>query len=104
MRCTPGEFQRPRRLSILDALTAGLFVAYLISLPPHLVHHLFDEEQGRPDCPLLALSHQSSKLQSADPPSLNLPAPTDVLCVPCPRAVPPAPDLPATQSRAPPRA
>ena len=91
------------RLSrVLGVPTAGLFVAYLIALSPHLVHHLFDQEHGVPACPYLAQSQQNPGLQP-DPPSLTPPG--QVATVPTlPRgALLSAPDLTLSDPRAPPR-
>lgn len=65
-------------LAPVGALTAGLFLAYLITLPPHLVHHLFDEDQGRAACPYFAQSQHSPELRT-DPPTLTPPIPGETL-------------------------
>lgn len=87
---------------LLGALTTGLFVAYLVALSPHLVHHLFDEDHGRPVCPHLAQSQQNPELQP-DPPTLPLPSRTETIKAPLPQASPRSPDLPLKHPRAPPR-
>lgn len=91
---------RLRRL--VGLLTAGLFAAYLLALPPHLVHHLFDEDHGQPECPLLAQSQQNPELQP-DPPTLPLPSRTNTIESPLPGASPRLPDLALKHPRAPPR-
>ncbi len=90
------------RSPTVGGLTAALFATYLIALPPHLVHHLFDEDQGRPECPLLAQSQQNPELQP-DPPILPLPSRTDTVELLLPEASPRAPNLPLKHPRAPPR-
>ena len=90
------------RLTTVGVLTAGLFLAYLIALPPHLVHHFFDEDQGRPACPYLAQSQETPELQT-DPPTLTPPIPTESLHALFPGASPPSSNLAPSQSRAPPR-
>ncbi len=86
---------------IVGALTAGLFLAYLIALPPHLVHHLFNEDQGRTVCPLLAQNQQTPGLQT-DPLTLIPLSPTEILNPPLSTASLPSPDLPVSRPRAPP--
>ncbi|MBI1893022.1 MAG: hypothetical protein HYS14_02765 [Candidatus Rokubacteria bacterium] len=88
--------------SALRALAAAVFLVYLFALPPHLVHHLFDEDQGHLTCPYLAHSQHSPGIQT-DPFTLSppgsaeahqgLPSPV-LLC---------SDDLTAGNPRAPPR-
>src|SRR5574337_303916 len=82
-------------------LTAGLFVAYLIALPPHLVHHLFEEDHSHPACPYLATSQHTPGAE-ASPPSLPLPAEAAAVETPSASAWLPAPVLPVYFPRAPP--
>ncbi len=86
---------------IVGALTAGLFLAYLIALPPHLVHHFFDEDQGRTVCPLLAQSQETPGLQT-DPLTLIPLSPTEIIHPSLSAASLPSPDLPVGRPRAPP--
>lgn len=86
---------------LLGALTAGLFVAYLVALSPHLVHHLFDEDHGRPVCPHLAQSQQTPELQP-DPPHLIPPIQIATVQVLSPGVSLPSPVLALSHSRAPP--
>ena len=90
-------------LTAVGALTAGLFLAYLIALPPHLVHHLFDEDHGRPACPHLAQSQQSPELQP-DPLTLTAPILIETFHALIPERSLPSADLLVGHSRAPPRA
>jgi hypothetical protein len=43
----------------VSLLAAGFFLAYLIAVSPHLVHHAFEDHQTRPTCPLLIQSQQT---------------------------------------------
>ena len=95
-------FRGSGRFTMAGALTAGLFLTYLIALPPHLVHHFFDEDQGRQACPLLAQSQHIPELQT-DLPALIPPVPTESLHSLFPGASLPSPNLTPSQSRAPPR-
>jgi len=79
----------------------GLFLAYLISLPPHLVHHLFEEDAGHPECPLLAQSQQTAAIQ-ADPPVLTPPTTAEILEACSPGTSLPTADLTVSHPRAPP--
>ena len=90
------RFQR-----FLAGLTVGLFSVYLLALAPHLVHHLFTDDHGRPACPYLAQSQQNPELQP-DPPALPLPSRTVTIEVPLPEASPRSPALPLKHPRAPP--
>lgn len=83
------------------AFTAALFAAYLISLSPHLVHHLFDEDQDHPTCPYFALSQQNSALQP-DPPIPVPPAQTAACHDQLPAASLPFSDRSVVNPRAPP--
>lgn len=56
-------------------LTAGLFLAYLIALPPHLVHHLFDGEPDHETCSYLNQSQHMPGLQ------LGLPTLSPPVCL-----------------------
>lgn len=91
-----------RWLTAVGTLTAGLFLAYLIALPPHLVHHLFDEDHGRPACSHLAQSQQTPELQP-DPPTLIAPILIETLHALIPESSLPSADLVVGHSRAPPR-
>jgi hypothetical protein len=90
------------RLTALASLTAGLFVTYLVALSPHLVHHLFDENQGHPACPHLAQSQQTPELPS-DPPALDPPVQSEPVQLFLASASLPSPDLTGSHPRAPPR-
>ena len=88
---------RRRALALLVAL---LFTGYLAELAPHLVHHLFDEEEAAaPACPFFAQPNDGPV--ACEPPSTL--APTPVVVAPPP---PPAAPRPArlTGSAARPRA
>ncbi len=87
---------------LLGALTVGLFAAYLVALPPHLVHHLFEENHGQHECPLLAQSQQTPELQT-DPPALTPPIQIGTVQVLSPGVSLPSPALALSHSRAPPR-
>lgn len=91
------------RLAVLTVFALGLLLAYVVALPPHLVHHLLDDdEHGQPHCPHLAQSQQTPEAQ-ADPPVLLPPS-----AAPLPDVLPavadalPTPDRSAESPRAPP--
>lgn len=65
-----------RRLSPVGALTAALFLAYFVALPPHLAHHIADQDHSRPACPHLAQSQHTPAVQ-CDSPTLAPPIPTE---------------------------
>lgn len=90
-----------RRLRTLGALIVGFFLAYLISLPPHLVHHLFEEDAGHPECPLLAQSQQTPVIQAV-PPVLAPLSPAEILEVSLLRVSLPSAVLTISYPRAPP--
>lgn len=90
------------RGTLAAVLTAGLFLTYLIGLAPHLVHHLFDEAQGRPACPHLAQSQQTPEW-GTEPPALAPPAEAELLPVHRPEPHRLALDLTHPHPRAPPR-
>lgn len=63
------------RLAVLTVAVTGLLVAYLVSVPPHLVHHLFDGDgHGQPRCPHLAQSQLSPEVRAEPSATLPLPA------------------------------
>ena|SRR3990170_6939745 len=87
---------------IVRALTAGVFLAYLVVVSPHLVHHLFDDDHAGPPCPHLLQSQQTPGIEAASlvfsPPGEAAPVDpvlTGSSCV--------SPDLVVIHSRAPPR-
>jgi hypothetical protein len=91
---------RGRRPTVWLAL--ALFSLYLVAVPPHLVHHLFDQDHGRlGGCPHLAQSQHTPELQP-DLPGLARPAPAEILSAPRPGPTPPTVDLAAHLARAPP--
>ncbi len=92
---------RHRLGKLLGALTAALFAAYLVALPPHLVHHLFDENHGRPACPHLTQSQHTPELQP-DPPTLTPPVQIATVQVLSPGVSLPSANLPLSRPRAPP--
>lgn len=87
---------------MVGALTAGLVLAYLIALPPHLVHHLFDDAPGGLACSYLAHSQQTPELQS-DPATLTPPTPTESFHAVVTGSCLTLPDLSVSYPRAPPR-
>jgi len=92
--------RRSNRL-ITAGFTAGLFLAYLIALPPHLVHHLFDDEHDHESCSYLTQSQHTPGLQFGLP-TLSPPAcPKILTLVPLP-LLPPSADLTVGYPRAPP--
>lgn len=93
---------RSRRWGIGSVLAAGLFLAYLVALPPHLVHHAFDGDHGHPACPHLALSQHETALQP-DAPTLAPAVESDAVHVLASRDPAPAFDPGIAPSRAPPR-
>ena len=64
------RISRARMFSLLSAFVACLLAGYLVTLTPHLVHHLFDGDDAQPRCPLLVQSDHTPQL-STDPPSLT---------------------------------
>jgi len=101
----PPMDQRARGLTgrwrAVSAVTAGLFLAYLVTISPHLVHHLFDQDHGRPACPHLAQS-QNTPAVEASPVILTLPSPTEIITVSLPGILTPSPEVRASTPRAPP--
>lgn len=95
------RFLHSWRFTTVGALTLTLFAAYLITLPPHLVHHLFDGDHSQPECPLLAQSQQTPVIQ-ADPPFLTPLSPAEMLEGSLPQASLPAVELTVQHCRAPP--
>lgn len=87
--------------AVTAALTVGFVLAYLIALPPHLVHHIFDEDHGQPPCAHLAQSQHAPELQP-DPPSLTPPSPAEPCRVPVAITGLPSPEPTAGHPRAPP--
>ncbi len=85
----------------VGGLAAALFTAYLVALPPHLVHHLFDEDRGRPNCPHLVQSQQIPELLP-DSPGLPPPLPAEAFDAPAPALSFPALPLAVVHPRAPP--
>ena len=61
--------RRRRTLSLLSLLLAGALAGYVVTLTPHLVHHLFDGDETQPRCPLLVQSEHTPQVVT-DPPSL----------------------------------
>ena len=61
---------RARTFSVLSALVACFLAGYLVTLTPHLVHHLFEGDEDQPRCPVLVQSEHTPQL-SNDPPSLT---------------------------------
>ncbi len=99
---TLGRLGATWRLRAGGGLVAALFVAYLIELSPHLVHHLFDEDHAPPACSHLAQSQHNPALQ-ADPPALIHLVPTETVEVPLAGGPLPSPALSSGHCRAPPR-
>jgi hypothetical protein len=61
MERQPGKGRMPRRHTAqVSILVAGFLLVYLIAVSPHLVHHAFEKNEGRPACPLLIQSHQTT--------------------------------------------
>ena len=85
----------------MGALTAGFFLAYLVVLPPHLVHHLFDKYQESPTCLYLAQSQNTPWLET-DGVTLPLPIQTGTLSELLSSAFVPSPALTNSHQRAPP--
>jgi hypothetical protein len=97
-----GWSSRPRQ-AVLTVFALGLLVTYVVSVPPHLVHHLFDgDEHGHPRCPHLAQSQQTPELQADPPPRLLPPAAPAADVLPVVADALPTPDHSAESPRAPP--
>lgn len=93
---------RGRRARVfIRAVTAGCFLAYLLALSPHLVHHLLEESRDQGYCPHFALSQQTPEAQM-DPPALLPPDPARASAACLTRLVLLVRDLPARHPRAPP--
>jgi hypothetical protein len=58
------------RAGFVRLLTAGCFCAYLVAASPHLVHHAFEKDHGRPSCPFLLASQQGTSDPPHNPPPL----------------------------------
>lgn len=86
---------------LVATLTAGVFLAYIITASPHLAHHLFDEDHVSQPCPQLALSHQAPGVD-VERITLACPALTDTLGPVPVRSPGLAPDLHPSRPRAPP--
>lgn len=98
-----GRCARPK-LAVLTVAALGLLLAYLVSVPPHLVHHLFDgDDHGRPPCPHLAHGQQAPGIPAGAPAVVPSPAPAGAVLAALPGARPGA-DRPAERPRAPPLA
>ena len=89
------------RWRVVSAVAAGLFLAYLVTLSPHLAHHLFGQDHGRPACPHLAQS-QNTPVVEESPVTLTLPSPTQIVLASAPQASPPPAEIQASNPRAPP--
>ena len=59
------------RFSLLSAFVACVFAGYLVTLTPHLVHHLFDGDHDQPRCPHLAQSEHTPEAGADPGPSLS---------------------------------
>jgi hypothetical protein len=89
------------RSRLTGVLAAILFASYLVELAPHLVHHVFDEDDVAPTCPFVAPASDSP---IAAAPSSAL-APCDAWTAAAPPGALPlraGPATPAARSRAPP--
>lgn len=86
---------------LVSGAVTGLFLAYLVTLSPHLVHHLFDQDHGRPACPHLAQSQNTPALE-ASPVTLTLPNPTEIVLAFAPQVSPAPAEIQASGPRAPP--
>ena len=91
---TPGWYPLALSMMLVRALVLLHFVAYLVTLPPHLVHHLFEHSTAETDDCAFAVAaerhHAAPTLVVALPPALGL-----VSAV--------APDTDARQTARPPR-
>lgn len=92
------------RLAVLTLFALGLLLVYVVALPPHLVHHLLDDDaHGQPQCHHLAQSQQTPEAQADQPGLLQPPS-----AAPLPDVLPavadalPTPDRSAESPRAPP--
>ena len=100
---TAGENLR-RRSATVSLLAAAFLLVYLVAVSPHLVHHLFEENHGRPTCPLLIQSQQTTAELQPDPPMVGPPNLKGTLADQEPTRVLPGPTAHASQPRAPPHA
>ena len=95
------SISRARTFSLFTAFVACLFAGYLVALTPHLVHHLFDDDQDQTSCPYLAQSQHTPPAGSDPAPALALIAIGHVAALPDPTALPFA-ERTTVPSRAPP--
>lgn len=92
------------RLAVSAVFALGLLLAYLVALPPHLVHHVFehDDEHGQAQCPHLATSQQTADAQVDLPASFAVPHTAAALVAPAVSELPPVTARSAENPRAPP--
>jgi hypothetical protein len=97
-RGSPGP-SLPRRGAGL--LFAGLFVAFLVSQAPHLVHHFFEPQLVQDECPFAASGERTGGLE-AQPTAVVTLAPVSTPAITA--APPAAPSVvpAASRGRAPP--
>jgi hypothetical protein len=91
-----------RHAGLVLALTVCGFFAYLIAVAPHLVHHAFETDHGRPTCPLLLASQQATADGHLNPAPLAVPRCSGILDARSPMASPSSLSAPRLQPRAPP--
>jgi hypothetical protein len=97
-----GRSSRPR-LAVLTVFALGLLLAYVVTLPPHLVHHLFDgDEHDQPRCQYFTQSQQTSEAPVDRPALLPPPAAPCADVAPAVADIVPTPDHSAKNPRAPP--
>ena len=53
----------PRRVTaILGLVFAGFLAAFVVGISPHLVHHLFDDDHGKSECPFASVGERQHGL------------------------------------------
>ena len=53
------------RLHVIGALATGVYLAYLLALPAHTVHHLFEPGQSQADCAFASGADRTQGLSAA---------------------------------------
>jgi hypothetical protein len=95
---SPGPTVWRRRVSLL---LVGAFVAFLAMQAPHLVHHFFEPEHVKDECPFAANGERTGGLETQPVAALaiaDITTPSLVAALPVPPSVVPA----ASRGRAPP--
>src|SRR5712691_10480345 len=101
---TRGRYPLAPSMMLVRALVLLLFVAYLVTLPPHLVHHLFEHDAAdTDDC---AFAAAAERHHAAPAPVVALPSAQGLVSAVTPKTDAPHPARPPRRAgaRAPPSA